>query len=368
MDSFTPLQKSDIPEIAQLFQKIFRRSTSPPPPELGPYFEKIYLNNPWQDDSITSLVFKSNGKVAGFLGVMPFSMSLKGKPIRAAIGGNFMIDPAVANALAGPRLLKKFLSGPQDLSYTDTATEQGKKMLEGLGATAIPLYSQQWLRVIRPIEFTLKMGRRNKVAAPLAILARPVSYLIDSTLAVIPNSPFRQEKADLQVVELSARDLLEAIRSVSSSSALAPEYTEQTLAWLLTNAGEKMEYGPLRKIAIYTKDHKLQGWFLYYPNAGDLGHVLQVGTYPRTTQAVLSHLFTDARMHGSLALAGRLEPKYMVALSTLNCIFMHRNSSLVVHSANPDIMNALHRGDAFFTRLEGEWWTRLQGDTFKEDR
>ena len=76
---------------------------------------------------------------------------------------------------------------------------------------------------------------------------------------------------------------------------------------------------------------------------------------------------TDARTHGSLALAGRLEPKYMAALSEFNCIFMHRNSSLVVHSANHDIVNALHRGDAFFTRLEGEWWTRLQGDTFKED-
>jgi hypothetical protein len=366
MDSFTPLQHADIPEIAQLFQKVFRRRTSPPPPALGPYIEKIYLNNPWQDDAISSLVFKNNGRVAGFLGVMPFPMTANGKTIRAAIGGNFMIDPSVANPVAGPRLLKKFLSGPQDLSYTDTATEQGKKMLEGLGAAAIPVYSQQWLRVIRPIEFAMRLGMRSTVLAPLAIMTKPVSFLIDSTLAVIPQSPFHQKKRELHGEELSAGGLLDAIRSISSGCMVAPAYTETSLAWLLKNAEEKKEYGPLRKIALFTREHQLQGWFLYYPNAGNLGHVLQVCAFPRTAHAVLSHLFADARDRGSLALTGRMEPKYLSELSALKCIFLHRNSSLVVHSKNPDIMNAFHRGDAFFTRLEGEWWTRLQGDTFNE--
>lgn len=366
MDSYTPLQRTDIPAIAQLFQKIFRRTTSPAPPALESYFEKIYLNNPWRDEAISSIVFKSDGQVAGFLGIMPFSMVLKGKPIRAAIGGNFMIDPAVANPLAGPRLLKKFLAGPQDVSYTDTATDQGKKMLEGFGATAVPLYSLQWLRIIRPLEFTVRTGMRNKVIAPLAVLAKPVSYLIDNTLAAIPRSPFRQEKFELHSEELSTDDLLDAIGRASTRCALAPEYTRESLGWLLGNAAEKKEYGPLRKIALFTKEHALQGWFLYYPNTGDLGHVLQVGASPRMAQSVLAHLFADARVQGSLALTGRMEPKYLSELTVQNCIFLHRNSSLVVHSKDPEILYAFQSGDAFFTRLEGEWWTRLQGDTFTE--
>jgi len=366
MDSYTRLERTDIPGVAELFQKVFRRTNPSPPTALAPYFEKIYLDNPWRDEEISSIVFKRDGRIAGFIGVMPFRMLFQGRPIRAAVGGNFMIDPAVTNLMGGPRLLKMFLSGPQDLSYTDTATDQGRKMLEGLGSTAIPVYSLQWLRVLRPLEFTMRMGTRNKMIAPLAILSKPVSYLIDRTLAVIPKSPFRHDKLDFFSEDLSTGDLLAAIRRFTAKTALVPDYTEESLGWLIRNAGDKKEYGPLRKLALFTADHTLQGWCLYYPNAGNLGQVLQVGATQRTAQAVFAHLFTDARDQGSLGLTGRTEPQYIPALSSQNCIFMHRNSSVVVHSKQPEINDAFHRGNVFFTRLEGEWWTRLQGDTFEE--
>jgi len=32
-----------------------------------------------------------------------------------------------------------------------------------------------------------------------------------------------------------------------------------------------------------------------------------------------------------------------------------------VHSKRADLREAIQRGDAFLTRLEGEWWMRLQG-------
>jgi hypothetical protein len=367
MDSFTRLERTDIPEIAQLFQKIFRRTTTLAPPALGLYLEKIYLNNPWKTEGISSIVYKHENHVAGFLGIMPFPMTLRGRAIRAAIGGNFMIDPSVSQSLAGPRLLKMFLSGPQDVSFTDTATNQGKKMLEGLGSTTIPVYSLQWLRIIRPVEFSIHMGSRDSAIAPLAFLTKPVSFLIDRALSAIPRSPLRPEKFELHAENMSTCGLLEAITSFSKHCALAPHYTESSLEWLLKNAEEKKEYGPLRKIALYSPEHALQGWFLYYPNAGSLGQVVQVGATPKTAYTVLSHLFTDARERGSLALMGRLEPKYISEFSAQHCIFLHRNTSVVVHTKNPDIMSAFHAGDAFFTRLEGEWWTRMQGDAFTED-
>ena len=31
-----------------------------------------------------------------------------------------------------------------------------------------------------------------------------------------------------------------------------------------------------------------------------------------------------------------------------------------------ELLNAVHSGDAFLTRLEAEWWTRFQGDSFVE--
>jgi hypothetical protein len=34
----------------------------------------------------------------------------------------------------------------------------------------------------------------------------------------------------------------------------------------------------------------------------------------------------------------------------------------LIHSRDPAKLHALVEGDAFFTRLEGEWWMRFSGD------
>ncbi|MDP1676409.1 MAG: hypothetical protein Q8L88_06040 [Bacteroidota bacterium] len=366
MDLIRPFHSDDIPSVAKLFQKIFRHTNAPAPASLTSYFADIYLNNPWRHDAINSLVVEQDGIISGFLGAIPFPMRINDIPIRAVIGGNYMIDPDHPNPLAGVKILKKLMSGPQDVTYSDTATATARKIWEGLNSKSFQLYSMQWLKILRPAQFAVSMVTRKTVLSPLATLAKPISFVTDRTLTAIPKSPFRLKKSNLYSEELSVDQLLDAIRRNSSRCELKPEYTERSLAWLINKAEEKKEYGPLRKIALFAPQKKMIGWYLYYPNANNLGHVLQIGAEKQTIDAVLSHLFIDAQHHGSLALAGRIEPRFIQEFSTQNCIYMHRNSSLVVHTKNDLITNALYRGDAFFTRLEGEWWTRLQGDTFTE--
>ncbi len=366
MEIIRPFDHSDATAVAHLFQKVFRHSNAPPPSTLVSYFQDIYLNNPWRDKDINSLVFEQDGTLSGFLGAIPFPMSLNGNRINAVIGGNYMIDPEHPNPLAGVKILKKLISGPQDMTYSDTATATARKIWEGLGGESLQLYSMQWLKVLRPTQFALSMATRKTVLSPLATLAKPFSFVTDRSLTAFPKSPFRLKASAVHAEELSAHQLLDAIGRFSTRFALKPEYTEQSLAWLIRNAGEKKEHGPLRKMALFTSQKQMLGWYMYYPNAGTLGHVLQIGAEKRTIDAVLSHLFKDALNQGSSALAGGVEPGFIQEFSLHNCIFLHRNSSLVVHTKKRDLLNVLHQGNAFMTRLEGEWWTRLQGDIFKE--
>jgi len=72
------------------------------------------------------------------------------------------------------------------------------------------------------------------------------------------------------------------------------------------------------------------------------------------TNDILDCLFNHALRHGSAAITGRLYPRYMHELSEKRCYF-HRNGSWVlVHSNNDELLNIIHRGDAFLTSLEGE--------------
>jgi hypothetical protein len=43
-----------------------------------------------------------------------------------------------------------------------------------------------------------------------------------------------------------------------------------------------------------------------------------------------------------------------------HCLLHHRGYWTLVHSRNPDALEAIYRGDAFLTRLEGEWSMRFE--------
>ena len=49
-------------------------------------------------------------------------------------------------------------------------------------------------------------------------------------------------------------------------------------------------------------------------------------------------------------------------LSDKNFLF-HRGdrSWMLVHSRRPEVLDAIHRGTAFLTRMEGEWWISFGG-------
>jgi hypothetical protein len=51
-------------------------------------------------------------------------------------------------------------------------------------------------------------------------------------------------------------------------------------------------------------------------------------------------------------------------MSALGCVFTNRGTHMQAHSRRKELIQALYSGDAFLSRLEGEWWTRLQGDRF----
>jgi len=75
----------------------------------------------------------------------------------------------------------------------------------------------------------------------------------------------------------------------------------------------------------------------------------------------LQRLLADAWHHGATAVCGRVDPRYAQELSNRHSWFRREGTWTLVHSPHADIMAAIHRGDAFLTRLEGEWWLRFQG-------
>ncbi len=355
-----PFVEDDIPQVADLYQRVFGGGDNPSTPALRSYLNDVFFHNPWYDETLSSLVYEERvGKIAGFLGVIPRRMLLNGRLIRVAVSSSFMVEPGSRSSLAAVQLLKEFFSGSQDLSLTDGANDTSRRIWERLGGTAVLSYSIQWTRPLRPARYAMcRLEKRRNLLQPFAFVARLFCWAVDAIVAWLPPNRFPQSAPQVLVRDLDAETLLACIDQFSHADSLRPEYNHRSLQWLLGIAAQKQCYGTFQKGVVRNVDQQILGWYLYYLNPGRVSQVLQIGARKNSIYEVLHHLFYDAWHQGSIAITGRLEPRFLQEFSDEYCLFQP-GSWMLIHTHNPELLQVIHRGNAFLTRLEGEWWTRF---------
>lgn len=354
-----PLVEGDIPEVVELHRRVFRshqRTSEQTESACGEHLKEIFLRYPWRDESMTSLVYsEDDGRIIGCLGVMPRPMLWNGSPVRVAISHHLMVDPSSRSTLAGVKLLKSFVAGPQELSLATEANHTSHKVWEGLGGKTSLLYSIRWTRALRPSRFVLSRLETRRSLAPFALALRPLGWVVDAALARAAGSHFEQSAPRVYGDDAGGEGLLlEWLREVARHRALQPVYDDGSLRWLLEQLGRMTEHGALRKIMVRNSMGEIIGYYIHFLNPGGVSAVVQVAAKDGAIEDVLDHLFYDAWRLGMIAVSGQLDPRYMAAFLAKQCFF-HGGSWMLAHSRNPELLHALDRGDAFLTRLEGEW-------------
>jgi hypothetical protein len=354
--------EDDIPAAAALFERAYPDRHWASTAARDAYFREILFDNPWRDLDLPSWVAEEDGRMAGFAGVMPRRMVFRGRAIRVAVGCQFMVDPDRRHGLTALQLARAALSGPQDLFIADGANDLSRQMWVALGGTTPWLYNLHWTRPLRPARFALSLLQERRALAPLLTrLARPLAALADTLTARVLAGRLNREEVDLAEETLDAAAMLAHLPEVSNGNALRPEYDARSLAWLLEQTGRKMRHGTLRARAVLEGGRRLIGWYLYYVRAGEVGEVIQIAAGNGSFGSVLQRLLADAWRHGATAVRGRLDPCHVRELSDRHCWFRREGAWTLVHSRHADLTAAFHQGNAFLSRLEGEWWLRFQG-------
>ena len=264
-----PFAKDDIPPVADLYQRVYLPAYSGARgvllASLERYFEELFFAGPWQDESISPLVCTdAQGRLAGFVGVIPRRMIFKARPILLANSFHFMADPN-SQVLAGVQLLKALLSGPQDLTFTDHGGDLGRRVWEGMGGSTALLQSLNWVRVLRPASYIGNLAcAHGAVLAACAKLAKPVCQVADQLLSRLLPHWLREPDTGLHEVELNEKTLLDCLAQFSASYDLRPAYTTETLRWFLQQAAQFEQQGSLQKLALRDAQGVLAGSFIYY--------------------------------------------------------------------------------------------------------
>lgn len=353
--SVRPLERGDLPAVANLFGRTFRGGA--PGAGLARGLEALFVDGPCVDPQTPSLVHvDGEGAPTGFLGVIAMPFVADGQRKRAAICGSLMVAERESDPFAGAKLLRAYLAGPQDLSLSETANAVSQGLWTRLRGSVLPAYSLEWLRVFRPAAFALSFaGMKRPALLGAAPLARPLDALAGrlGPFAPPPESAARSEEVD----DATLGGLLERF---TAHAPVRPDWATLDLPAMLAEARGKSRYGPMTA-RVVLRGASPMGLFVYHAKPGGVAHVLQIVAAPGQTEAVVDHLFRHAWSAGLAGLRGRTQPDLLAAMLPRARHFTHRAASLV-HARDPEILGHFLTGRAFFNGFAGESWTRLIGD------
>ncbi|QDU24191.1 GNAT family N-acetyltransferase [Urbifossiella limnaea] len=345
----------DVPAVAALWLRAYHKAEVSPPALLQDYFRDAFLRDPLNLPDLPSLVCTNGGKVIGFLGVLSRRATFRGRPKRYAVPTQLMVDPTTECGFAAIDLLKRFLAGPQDFSYADGAQDNAARLWQILGGDVVPLLCLDWMRVFRPLRHRLTAtGKRVRFRSLLQV-AQPLGWVVDAVAGRLPFGPYRVRQPAGSATEADATTVLACWDSLPRKSALRPAYDADSLSRLLGAAAASTGLGRFRTAVVRDRDRRSVGWFAYYLNPGGLSRVVQVGAAGPTAGLVFDHLMFDAWAQGSAALEGMADPRHLRELDDRHARYRCCGLGVAVHSRDPDLLYAIHRGNSSLSRLDAEW-------------
>jgi hypothetical protein len=347
MTTIRPFSEQDLPAVTSLYEREIRSGDSTPPPSLADYFRRTFLEHPWIDPEIPSLVFESApGHVAGFLGSYARRFRFDGRAIRLACSGQLVTEPEARHEAAGAFLLRTYLAGPQDVTITDGANEPARRLWERLGGETLHVPSIDWIRVFQPTAVGVEYATRKRTPR-----------LGDALAPVLGSRPWRRRRRQPpgRVEELTPELLVAETKKLGSAFRLHPDYDVAFAEWLFRELAAVRSRGDVLRSIVRSDDGRVRGWYVAYVRKGAVCDSIQVAATERVTDVVLDHLFREAALRGAAAVRGRLERRLLPALSVRTRLLRYTGSALA-HSRSPEIMHVLRSSSALLTRMDGEWW------------
>lgn len=360
MSEVRTFRVDDISAVAAMFQRTFRDPRHPAPASLGEHIRTVFLDHPWHDPEISSRVHvNDNGKVNGFIGVLPLRLMVEGRQKRAGVAGSLMVDAPKEDPLAGAKLLRSFLNGPQDLSISETANPLSQRMWERIGGHTVEGLSVDWIRVFRPAATAIELAGSR----PLRLF-RPIARLFDLAGRRVVPSFFKAVAAEaVSGTDVTSEEFARHLIDLTRDSPVHPSWDAASLRWFLEQSEVKEQRGPVHRRVIRRSSGAVVGCVLYYAETRGVAWVLQVVAAPGFAQQVVDDLFAHAERTGVAAIRGRVSPATQEALLHRNAL-LYRRAATVAHSRDPGLLAAVGSHGAVVTGLAGESWIKLIGGVF----
>ena len=330
------------------------RTHLPGPAADEEYLARILIEAPWADPEIPSLVaVDDDDRVIGSISSEVRRMRHGSEEIHGVCCAHLVVAPESRSGATGALLLGALLKSGQDVTWSETASDDVVRIWQIYGGHADAARACDWLMVLRPAAFIRSVGtaaaRRSLTRETLPVGAFPFHAIARGQMksrVLDPGPGVTAEDAD-------AGTIAAELPAVTRGLKVFVAHDEPYLASVFSNI--ERERGEL-VTRIVRRNGRAIGWYAYLPSSDRPSQALHICAARGEIGAVFDDLVRSAQARGAAALTGRLEPNLIVVLRQRLAIFGVARQP-VIHAKDPALRAELGVSTALITRLDGEWLT-----------
>ncbi len=349
MTTIRPLGRSDLPAVASLMARRLPDWTQD-----ESFLAATLIDQRWDAAELPSLVsVDDDGAIVGFIGAQVRRVRLGDRVLRGVCCSHLVVVDDPRAGPAGALLLRRMLSGEQDLTWTDTATDGVAQMWRTFGGYVDQARALDWMLVLRPVRWAREVLRTRMRRGPsLRELAPARALPFHASGPGLAPRAFPDLPTGVHGQDATPRAIAENLDDLTRDLRLHVDYDEAHLDRLFAQVDAAA--GPLVRRLVRRGDVAI-GWYAYLCRRGGASRVLHICGRAAEMEAVVGELVNDARRRGSAVLAGRFEPHLRTPLSHGSAVLGIARCPLI-HSREIDVRALLATDSSLLTSLDGEWF------------
>jgi hypothetical protein len=349
MASIRPFERADLPAVTALMEERFAGWTHG-----ETFLAATLLDHPWAEDDLPSYVAVGEAdEIIGFIGIQVRRMRLDERSLRAVVTSHLVVSADRRAGYAGTLLLRQALAGPQDLTWTDSATDRVLRLWRSLGGHMNYSRCYSWMFVLKPLRWlgaVLSAGARRRLITSGLV---PVGALpIQAAGPRLVRLAYPAPPSDVDAEDATVATMVAHLPTVTRDMRLRPDYDQPYLEHLLAQV--EASTGPVVRRIVHRGGRPI-GCYVYARKPGGLIRVLHLAALAAETDAVVGELIERARADGATVLTGRAEPHLHESLRRRLAVFGSGGRTLI-HSRDPEIESLLATSSSLLTHLDGEWF------------
>jgi hypothetical protein len=319
------------------------------------------IDSPWTDPELPSYVaVDEQDEVVGFIGAQARRLRLGDRAVRGVVSSHLAVVDDPRAGLAGALLLRKILAGPQDVTWTDSASDTVLALWESLGGVMDYSRCSNWMLVLKPFRWLgaiVRAGARPRANSRLHAIAEqavPVGGIpVHAAGPRLLAPAFPAPASDVDSESATAASIVAHLPAIAGEARLRVDHDEAYLEHLLTLVNASA--GPLVSRIVRRRGEPI-GWYAYLRRPSGVSRVLHLSAQAPATEAVVGDLIERVRADGAAALTGRAEAHLYESMRSRLALLGYGGRTLV-HTRDPEIRSLLGDKSWLLTQLDGEWFT-----------